>query len=173
MRALRSRFMVGVYPVTEDPEPVQLRFRHIEGGDYLSRKYRICTWKSAAEFSTPHDARDFFHAYKRHNAYKLHIVEYKTLVEVPAPVLAADNPHAILERIRCSESPYVRQTAFFWYMGRDISNYWTSRTLAKHRMILLAYGLDIFLPPDRLLEPFPSQDDHVWHLARQPLTAVK
>jgi hypothetical protein len=101
----------------------------------------------------------------------LYPVEFKTYVEVPDPVFPDDHPWSILKRIRRAESSYVYNTAFFWFIG-NAESIWSKSTLARHRKILLSYGIDINLKPDRLLEPLPSLDDDTRYLSKPSLTVA-
>lgn len=165
MHALRSFFLVGIYPI-DTPLDEERWSTHAETCKYLSKKYRICTYKSAAEFFNPEDARNFFHEWKRRNEYKLKIVEYKTHVDIEVPKPEVGSPREILEQIRTFETSFVHSTAFMWFIGQDISKMWSASTIQKHQKILAKYNLSLSLPPKQLLEPLPSLDDNEWHLKK-------
>jgi hypothetical protein len=164
--ALRSRFRVGVYdPAVHDSWP----YFHQDEGRYLSKKKHLCSHISAVEFDHPHEAREFYFSWKQAHRYRLHVDEFKTHVDVPEPVFPADHPRSILKSICKNESSYVISTAYTWFSG-DTNFTVSEPTLAKHRKILLPYGIDISLKPVLLLEPFPDLDDHVWHLSKPVLS---
>jgi hypothetical protein len=166
--ALRSRFNAGVYdPAIYDSWP----HFHADEGRYLSKKKHLCSLSSAAEFEHPQQVREFYSSWKHAHRYKLHVNEFKTHVEIPEHVFPDDNPWSVLKRIQESESSYVYSTAFFWFSGiQDV--HFSKSTIAKHRKILLLYGVDINLKPAILLEPFPDLHDHVWHLSKPVISAV-
>lgn len=166
--ALRSRFIAGVYdPNIDDSWP----YFHLDEGVYLSKNKRLCSWKSAVEFDRPQQAREFYSAWKHASRYRLEVREFKTHIQVPDPVFPDDHPHSILKLIRNAESSYVHSTAFTWFLGKT-DFCWSKSTLARHRKILLNYGIDINLKPERLLEPLPSLDDDTWYLSKPSLTVA-
>jgi hypothetical protein len=150
--ALRSFFIVGVYdPVIYGSWP----YFHLDEGVYLSKNKRLCSFNSAIEFDNPDDARVFYASWRHADRYRLFIRDYQTHVEVPMPVFPDDHPRSILMRIQNSAPRYVFNTALKWFIGD--SNYFLAKsTLAKHRKILLAYGIDINCKPNAFLEPFPN-----------------
>lgn len=153
--ALKSRFYVGVYdPSTYNSWP----YFHLDEGVYLSKNKRLCSHKSAIEFDDPEKAREFYASWRHADRYRLHVYPFQTHVEVPMPVFPDDHPFSILMRIKQNESGYVVRTAFTWLSGRS-DFYFSYSTLAKHRKILLSYGIDINCKPDVLLEPLPSLDE--------------
>lgn len=160
--ALRSRFIVGVYdPKQFDHWP----YSHPQEGLFLSDAKRIRLYDKAAEFETIQAAREFYASWKRASRFRCHLHEYKIRVEVPAYVFPDDHPNAILFRISSNESPHVRLTAFRWFLGKSDFIY-SKSTIEKHRKVLLLYGIDIYLTPQRLLEDSPSLDDDTWYLSQ-------
>lgn len=166
--ALRSRFIVGVYdPNIDDSWP----YFHLDEGVYLSKNKRLCSWKSAVEFDRPEQAREFYSAWKNASRYRLSVVEFKTHVDVPAHVFPYDHPNSIFKRICEKESSYVKSTAITWLSGRT-DYFWSKSTVAKHRKILLSYGIDIYTTPQRFWELPPSLDDDTWYLSKPSLTVA-
>lgn len=164
--ALRSRFIAGVYdPNMYDSWP----YFHSDDGVYLSKNKRLCTFKTAIQFETPQAVREFYASWKHADRYRLYVYPFQVPIQVPMPVFPDDHPRSILSRICQAESSYVHNTAFLWFLGKDESIY-SKSTLARHRKILLNYGIDINLKPERLLEPLPSLDDNIWYLSKPSLT---
>lgn len=161
--AFRSRFVVGVYnPKCVDHWP----YFHLDHGVYMSKAKRACKFNKAAQFETIDAAREFYASWKHAALYRCHILEYKTRVEVPDHVWPYDHPNAIFDRICAKEkNSNVRLSAFRWFMGITDSLF-TEKTMAKHRQILLPYGIDIFSPSHLLLEYPPSLDDDTWYLSQ-------
>ena len=166
--ARRSFFLVGVYdPSIYNSWP----YFHLDEGVYLSKNKRFCSFKSAVEFDRPEQAREFYSAWKHAPLYSLHIFEYKTYVDVPAHVFPDDHPNSVFKLICEKESSYVASTAITWLRGQ--SDYlWSKSTLAKHRKILLLYGIDIYTKPERLWELPPSLHDDTWYLSKPGLTIL-
>lgn len=153
--ALKSRFYVGVYdPSMYDSWP----YFHLDEGVYLSKNKRLCSHKSAIEFDDPEKAREFYASWRHADCYRLHVCPFQIHVEVPMPVFPDDHPRSILRRIENNEPRYIFNTALQWFFG-DSRFFLAKSTLAKHRKILLAYGIDINCKPDVLLEPLPSLDE--------------
>ena len=170
MKVRRSVFRVGVYSRSHDSEwPWAYES---ENGTYLSKKYRVCSERTAATFSTPEDARIFFDQWKSKGKYRLELVESKEYVEVPDPVFPVDHPRSIIAKINNLEPSTIRQTAFFWFSGEDIGTLWSKATLKRHRIILLKYDIDIEQPPKQVLEPLPSQHDDKWYLKKPSLSVT-
>lgn len=165
--ARRSFFLVGVYdPLIYDSWPY---FHGFDDGIFLSKNKRFCKFNSAIKFDSPLAARQFYSEWKHADRYRLYPFEYKTYVEVPAHVFPDDHPNSIFKRICQNESSYVQSTAITWLRGR--SDYlWSKSTVAKHRKILLLYGIDIYTTPERLWELPPSLDDDTWYLSKPGLT---
>lgn len=168
-KARRSRFHVGVYDPQEfDSWP----YFHPDEGIYLSKNKRLCSIKSAIEFDQPQQAVEFYASWKHAARYRLSVREYKTWVDVPDPVFPDDHPWSILRRIQENEFSYVHSTAFIWFLGK--TDYpWSKSTLARHRKILLNYGIDINQQPSQLLEPLPSLCDDTWYADKPTLSVVK
>lgn len=170
MQARRSVFRLGVYEAKWGEEwPWAFE---AEKGQYLSAKYRVCSERSAAKFSDLNEARDFFHSWKRRSDFLLEVVESKEYAEIPDPVYPDDHPRSILGRINQHEMSSVRKTAFFWFLGDDISKLYSRATLKKHRKVLLSYGIDINKAPASTLETEVNLHDDEWHLV-QPKLAIK
>ncbi len=172
MYSLKSFFMVGIYSADSEYDEHQWTY-HFESCMYLSKKYRICSHKSAAEFENPQQAREFFHAWKFRDKYKLRLVEYKTHIKTEPPKSEPGSPREILERIRTFESSSVHSTAFMWFVGQDIHKMWSANTIKKHNKILSKYNLDILSPPLETLQPLDPGDDNEWHLKTNQIYAVK
>lgn len=165
----RSFFLVGVYdPLIYDSWPY---FHAFDDGVFLSKNKRLCKFNSAIKFNSHLEAPEFYSEWKHADRYRLHHFEYKTYVDVPDHVFPDDHPNSIYKRICKNESSYVSGTAIFWLTGR--TDYLCSKpTLAKHRKILLPYGIDIYTTPERFWELPPSLDDDTWYLAKPGLTVV-
>lgn len=165
----RSRFVVGVYdPNIDDSWP----YFHPDEGVYLSRNKRLCSQKSAIEFDIPDQAREFFGSWKHSYRYALHVLEYKTYIDVPEPVFPDDHPRSILKRIRANEHSGIAHTAFDWLSGSDFFRSYSKSTLARHRNALLKYGIDIYQKPTQLLEPLSLLHEDTWYLAKPNFSIV-
>ena len=165
----RSFFLVGVYdPSIYNSWPY---FHSFDDGIFLSKNKRFCKFNSAIKFNSPLDVRKFYSEWKHAGRYQLHVFEYKTYVDVPAHVFPDDHPNSIFKLICEKESSYVSSTAITWLRGH--SDYlWSKSTLAKHRKILLSYGIDIYTTPERLCELPPSLHDDTWYLSKPGLTIL-
>lgn len=165
----RSRFIVGVYDSNiDDSWP----YFHPDEGVYLSKGKRLCSQNSAVEFDTPEQAREFFGCWKHASKYCLHVLEYKTYVDVPDPVFPDDHPRSILKRIQEAEHSGVFRTAWHWFSDSDFFRSYSKSTLARHRKLLLKYGIDINQKPTQLLEPSPIRHDDTWYLAKPKFSVV-
>jgi hypothetical protein len=166
--ALRSFFLVGIYdPLIHDSWP----YFHSYDGIFLSKNKRLCKYNSAIIFDSASEVRSFYSDWKHSNRYKLYPFEYKIHVDVPAHVFPDGHLNSIFKAICESESNGVKFTAYIWLTGR--SDYSFSKvTLAKHRKLLLPYGIDINAKPQSLLELPPSLDDLTWYLPRPQLSIL-
>lgn len=166
----RSFFNIGLFdPLLSDSWPWECK--EIDGV-YLSEKNRVCSVKKAAIFDSIAEARQFFNDWKGKGRWKLHIVEYKTTVEVPEPVFSDDHPHSILHRIWQNERHAVWVTATLWYEGNIKQHYISKQTVNRHRKKLLPYGIDINIGPEIKYSKPKMKEDLVWHTSKADLSLV-
>lgn len=166
---LKSFFCVGIYnPEYHDSWPY---FHGFDDGIFLSKNHRKCKFNSAIKFDNPNDVREFFSKWSGAKKYKLHVFPFQTHAEVPDPVFPPNHPRSILKLIKQNEYCYVHSTALSWFLGDDYQ-LWSKQTIARHRKILLKYGIDISQKPTEILQPLPSQHDDEWRLAKPNLQVV-
>lgn len=145
----KTFFIIGIFnPNIDSCWPWSCR---PDDGVYLSENNRRCGVGKAICFDTPKEARLYFHDWIGNKAWKMELVKMDRLVEISSPIYPPDHPFAILKLIQKSEIPSVRETARVWFSGEIKNHYITKVTLKRHRDRLLAYGIDIYNKPPRVI----------------------
>ncbi|HEY8036017.1 MAG TPA: hypothetical protein VIF37_10570 [Methylobacter sp.] len=170
MDILKLSYLIGIYdPAQDDIWPWHFQYEY---GKYLSAKHRVCTRDRAAEFATEKEARDFYFLWKYARTFKFELIPVKCWVVEPGPVYPPEHPKSILKSISDHEPHSVKLTASLWFYDQDISNLYSPKTLKKHRVALLKYGIDIDQPRPAHLQ-ITAEPPVIQEPEKRVLTLVK